>query len=143
MASSVLGIVPLPDSRWDLSSCWDRVLRCAGISNPRMLFTNDADLKRAREIIDSYRNGQLKDTTPEFWSAKKQLDATVHPDTGEKVLLPFRMSSCVLSNLVVTQLLRYAILYIPSITTYMLSSNYCRVSVSTRARPHTAESFNM
>ncbi|GMF63401.1 unnamed protein product [[Candida] boidinii] len=40
--------------------------------------------------------------TPELWRAKRILDSTIHPDTGETVVLPFRMSSCVLSNLVVT-----------------------------------------
>lgn len=67
-----------------------------------MLFTTKADLDKARGIISAYRHGELKHTTPEFWHAKKQLDSTVHPDTGETVLLPFRMSCCVLSNLVVT-----------------------------------------
>lgn len=33
---------------------------------------------------------------------KKIVDSTLHPDTGEPVLLPFRMSCFVLSNLVVT-----------------------------------------
>ncbi|KAF3769810.1 Tricarboxylate/iron carrier [Cryphonectria parasitica EP155] len=40
--------------------------------------------------------------TPELWQAKKIVDSTLHPDTGEPVLLPFRMSCFVLSNLVVT-----------------------------------------
>jgi tricarboxylate carrier len=40
--------------------------------------------------------------TPELWSAKKIIDSTLHPDTGQPVLLPFRMSCFVLSNLVVT-----------------------------------------
>lgn len=40
--------------------------------------------------------------TPELWEAKKVVDATLHPDTGEPVFLPFRMSCFVLSNLVVT-----------------------------------------
>ena len=34
--------------------------------------------------------------------SKESFDSTLHPDTGETVFLPFRMSSCVLSNLVVT-----------------------------------------
>lgn len=102
MASSVPGAFPLPDSRWDLSTYWGRVRHCAEISDPSMLLTTGEDLKRARDIISSYRSGQLKQTTPEFWHAKRQLDSTVHPDTGETVLLPFRMSCCVLSNLVVT-----------------------------------------
>jgi hypothetical protein len=40
--------------------------------------------------------------TPELWRAKKIVDSTLHPDTGEPVFLPFRMSCFVLSNLVVT-----------------------------------------
>ncbi|KAH8708443.1 mitochondrial transporter fsf1, variant [Phaeosphaeriaceae sp. PMI808] len=40
--------------------------------------------------------------TPELWQAKKIIDSTLHPDTGLPVFLPFRMSSFVLSNLVVT-----------------------------------------
>jgi hypothetical protein len=40
--------------------------------------------------------------TPDLWRAKKIVDSTLHPDTGEPVFLPFRMSCFVLSNLVVT-----------------------------------------
>lgn len=40
--------------------------------------------------------------TPELWQAKKIVDSTLHPDTGLPVLLPFRMSSFVIVNLIVT-----------------------------------------
>lgn len=40
--------------------------------------------------------------TPELWQAKKIVDSTIHPDTGQPVFLPFRMSCFVLTNLVVT-----------------------------------------
>ncbi|CEP60178.1 Fsf1p LALA0_S01e04764g [Lachancea lanzarotensis] len=102
MASSVPGPFPLPDSKFDLSTYWGRVRHCSEISDPFMLLTTENQLKNARKIVSSYRRGELKDPSPEFWHAKKQLDSTVHPDTGETVLLPFRMSCCVLSNLVVT-----------------------------------------
>ncbi|KAL3233519.1 Sideroflexin FSF1 [Nakaseomyces bracarensis] len=102
MASSVSGPIALPESRFDLSTYWGRIRHCAQIADPSMLLTTQADLVHARQIISEYRHGKLKDTTPEFWRAKQQLDSTVHPDTGETVFLPFRMSSCVLSNLVVT-----------------------------------------
>lgn len=102
MASSVPGPIDLPESRYDLSTYWGRIRHCAEISDPTMLLTTEKDLAHAREIISAYRHGELKETTPEFWRAKKQLDSTVHPDTGKTVLLPFRMSSNVLSNLVVT-----------------------------------------
>lgn len=102
MASSVQGPRPLPESRYDLSTYWGRVRHCADISDPSMLLTTEKDLDNAREIIKSYRNGDIEKPTPAFWYAKKQLDSTVHPDTGETVLLPFRMSCCVISNTMVT-----------------------------------------
>lgn len=102
MASSVPGSRALPESRYDLSTYWGRIRHCAEISDPSMLLTTEADLIKAKQIVKAYRDGTLKQATPEFWHAKKQLDSTVHPDTGDKVLLPFRMSCCVLSNLVVT-----------------------------------------
>ena len=40
--------------------------------------------------------------TPDTWQAKKIVDCTLHPDTGQPVFLPFRMSCFVISNLVVT-----------------------------------------
>ena len=40
--------------------------------------------------------------SPQFWSAKKVCDATLHPDTGHPVFLPFRMSAFIFSNLLVT-----------------------------------------
>lgn len=40
--------------------------------------------------------------TPDIWDAKKIVDSTLHPDTGQPVFLPFRMSCFVISNLVVT-----------------------------------------
>ncbi|SCU82510.1 LADA_0C05886g1_1 [Lachancea dasiensis] len=102
MASSVPGPYPLPESKFDLSTYWGRVRHCSEIADPLMLLTTEKQLEGARKIISSFRHGELKTTTPDFWAAKKQLDSTVHPDTGETVLLPFRMSCCVLSNLVVT-----------------------------------------
>lgn len=102
MASSVSGPIALPESRYDLSTYWGRVRHCIEIVDPTMLLTTQKDLEKAREIVSAYRHGNLKETTSEFWHAKKQLDSTVHPDNGETVLLPFRMSCNVLSNLVVT-----------------------------------------
>ncbi|KAJ2989168.1 hypothetical protein NUW58_g3604 [Xylaria curta] len=40
--------------------------------------------------------------TPELWNAKKIIDSTLHPDTGERVFLPWRMSCAVLVNFAVT-----------------------------------------
>lgn len=102
MASSVPGPVALPESQYDLSTYWGRVRHCAEISDPFMLLNSKADVDKSRQLIWDYKNGVIPSMTAETWHAKKVLDSTVHPDTGETVLLPFRMSSCVISNLVVT-----------------------------------------
>lgn len=102
MASSIHGPVPLPEARYDLSTYLGRVKHCAEISDPTMLLNTRRDIETAKRMIWEYRNGVRPAMTPELWRAKKVLDSTLHPDTGETVFLPFRMSSCVLSNLVVT-----------------------------------------
>lgn len=102
MASSVPGLVPLPPSRYDLSTYWGRVRHCADLSDPLMLLNTPGHVEHAKRAVWDYRNGVTPSMTPELWRAKKILDLTLHPDTGETVFLPFRMSLCVLSNLVVT-----------------------------------------
>ncbi|CAH2354052.1 sideroflexin Fsf1p [[Candida] railenensis] len=102
MASSIKGPVELPASRFDLSTYWGRVQHCAEISDPTMLLNTSKDIEQAKRLVWDYKNGVIPSMTPELWRAKKILDSAIHPDTGETVILPFRMSSCVLSNLVVT-----------------------------------------
>lgn len=102
MASSVPGPVPLPPSRYDLGTYLGRVRHCADISDPTMLLNTPTDIENAKRAVWDYRNGVNPDLTPHFWRLKKILDSALHPDTGETVFLPFRMSSCVLSNLVIT-----------------------------------------
>lgn len=53
-------------------------------------------------MVSSYKRGEQRSMTPELWQAKKIVDSTLHPDTGLPVLLPFRMSSFVIVNLIVT-----------------------------------------
>ncbi|KAJ4337292.1 Sideroflexin FSF1 [Didymella glomerata] len=102
MTSSLPGTHDLPSSQYDLTTYWGRVQHAANISDPRTLFTSSAGLENAKRLVTSYKTGKVQDMTPELWSAKKVIDSTIHPDTGEPVLLPFRMSAFVLSNLVVT-----------------------------------------
>lgn len=102
MASSIPGPVSLPLSKYDLTTYWGRVKHCAEISDPTMLLNTKRDIENAKLMIWEYKNGARNTLSPELWRAKKVLDSTIHPDTGETVFLPFRMSSCVLSNLVVT-----------------------------------------
>jgi hypothetical protein len=67
-----------------------------------MLLVSPAGLEQAKGLIASYKQNKIPLMTPELWKAKKVVDSTLHPDTGEPVMLPFRMSAYVLTNLVVT-----------------------------------------
>ena len=68
----------------------------------RTLFVSSAGLEQAKGLIASYKQGKISHMTSDIWRAKKILDSTLHPDTGEPVFLPFRMSCFVISNLIVT-----------------------------------------
>ncbi|KAE8365567.1 Tricarboxylate carrier-domain-containing protein [Aspergillus caelatus] len=87
MSTSLPGNRDLPASQYDLSTT---------------LFTSSAGLQNAKDLLTKYRSGQIQSMSPELWQAKKIVDSTLHPDTGEPVLLPFRMSCYVFSNLIVT-----------------------------------------
>ncbi|KAL2022552.1 hypothetical protein VTK56DRAFT_5159 [Thermocarpiscus australiensis] len=102
MSASLPGTRALPESQYDLSTYWGRVRHTAGITDPRTLLVGRAGLEQAKNALIAYKQGQIKEMTPELWRAKKIVDSTLHPDTGEPVFLPFRMSCFVLSNLVVT-----------------------------------------
>lgn len=73
------------------------------IADPRTLLISSSGLEHAKSLVSQYKTGALPSVmTEDLWSAKKIVDATLHPDTGLPVTLPFRMSAFVLSNLVVT-----------------------------------------
>ncbi|KAE8142508.1 Tricarboxylate/iron carrier [Aspergillus pseudotamarii] len=102
MSSSIPGNRDLPPSQYDLSTYWGRVRHSADIADPRMLFISSSGLDSAKQLISSYKQSHIPAMTPELWRAKKVVDSTLHPDTGEPVFLPFRMSCYVMTNLVVT-----------------------------------------
>jgi hypothetical protein len=68
----------------------------------RTLLVGKTGLEQAKKIVTSYKQGKTQELTPELWKAKRIVDSTLHPDTGQPVFLPFRMSCFALSNLVVT-----------------------------------------
>ncbi|KAI1374949.1 Tricarboxylate/iron carrier [Hypoxylon crocopeplum] len=102
MSSSLPGNRELPESQYDLSTYWGRVKQTATITDPRTLLAGKHGLEQAKKLVVAYKQGEIRDMTPELWKAKKIVDSTLHPDTGEPVFLPFRMSCFALSNLVVT-----------------------------------------
>ncbi|KKA26836.1 hypothetical protein TD95_000767 [Thielaviopsis punctulata] len=102
MSASIPGSRELPESQFDLDTYWGRVQHAVGLTDPSTLLVSNTGLEKAKQQLAEYKQGRIAQMTPELWKAKKIVDSTLHPDTGEKVFLPFRMSCFVLSNLVVT-----------------------------------------
>ncbi|GKT47867.1 putative monoglyceride lipase [Colletotrichum spaethianum] len=102
MSASLPGSRELPASQHDLNTYWGRVRHNMGLTDPSTLLVGSTGLEQAKSLLTDYKLGKIPTMTPDLWKAKKVVDSTLHPDTGEPVLLPFRMSAFVLTNLVVT-----------------------------------------
>ncbi|KAI1421241.1 Tricarboxylate/iron carrier [Xylaria sp. FL1777] len=102
MSPSLPGRNNLPASQYNLNTYWGRVKHMADITDPRTLFVRKDGLDRAKRLVTAYKQGEITRMTPELWNAKKIIDSTLHPDTGERVFLPWRMSCAVLVNFAVT-----------------------------------------
>jgi hypothetical protein len=57
------------------------------ILNCRTLFVSGAGLESAKSLIASYKQNRVPVMTPELWSAKKIVDATLHPGMGTCIYL--------------------------------------------------------
>lgn len=67
------------------------------VVDPRTLLTSEAKLKQSIKLLDDFKNGSLPPgvSNRELWEAQKIKQAIIHPDTGEKIFMPFRMSGFV------------------------------------------------
>lgn len=87
----------LNGTKFDQSTYWGRLRRCFDVVDPRTLFVSKEKLQHSLELLDNVQAGKrpLNVTDAELWNAKKIKDAIIHPDTGEKILMPLRMSGYV------------------------------------------------
>uniref|UniRef100_A0A3Q2U7G1 Sideroflexin 5a n=1 Tax=Fundulus heteroclitus TaxID=8078 RepID=A0A3Q2U7G1_FUNHE len=58
------------------------------------LLSHQKRLQECIKLLDGFKQGTLPPgvTDAELWKAQKIKQAIIHPDTGEKILMPFRMS---------------------------------------------------
>ncbi|XP_033121087.1 sideroflexin-5-like [Anneissia japonica] len=84
-------------------SCFDqrtflgRFYHFLDVIDPRTLLTSNKKLEESISLLDAFKNGTLPEgiTNQQLWQAQKIKQAIIHPDTGEKILMPFRMSGFV------------------------------------------------
>uniref|UniRef100_A0A7N6FEY9 Sidoreflexin n=1 Tax=Anabas testudineus TaxID=64144 RepID=A0A7N6FEY9_ANATE len=67
------------------------------IIDPSTLFVSETKLKECIELLDDYKHGRLPPGVSDLqlWEAQRIKQAIIHPDTGEKIFMPFRMSALI------------------------------------------------
>ncbi|XP_059506622.1 sideroflexin-5-like isoform X5 [Stegostoma tigrinum] len=80
--------------RFDQSTFYGRFRHFLDIIDPRTLFVTESRLKAAVQLLEDYKHGTLPTgvSNQQLWEAQKIRQAILHPDTNEKILMPFRMS---------------------------------------------------
>jgi tricarboxylate carrier len=83
--------------RFDQSNFAGRLRHFLDVIDPRTLFVSAEKLQQSIELLDRFKNGSLPPTVSDkdLWEAQKIKQAIIHPDTGEKIFMPFRMSGFV------------------------------------------------
>eukprot|EP00735_Rhodelphis_limneticus_P007338 TRINITY_DN19868_c0_g1::TRINITY_DN19868_c0_g1_i1::g.28949::m.28949 TRINITY_DN19868_c0_g1::TRINITY_DN19868_c0_g1_i1::g.28949 ORF type:complete len:341 (-),score=99.31,sp/Q12029/FSF1_YEAST/37.93/5e-71,Mtc/PF03820.12/1.4e-84 TRINITY_DN19868_c0_g1_i1:592-1572(-) len=89
------------DPNLDPSTYPGRVRRCLQITDPSTLLVSDEGLAQAQETIKKREAGDTSISNETYWGAIKVRDSVIHPDTGEKIPMLFRMSAFVPANLVI------------------------------------------
>ncbi|XP_010899211.1 sideroflexin-5b isoform X1 [Esox lucius] len=83
--------------RYDQSSFLGRLRHFVDIIDPTTLFVSERRLTECVKLLDDYKHGTLSPDVSDLqlWEAQKIKQAIIHPDTGEKIFMPFRMSGYV------------------------------------------------
>ncbi|XP_005728733.1 sideroflexin-5a isoform X1 [Pundamilia nyererei] len=81
-------------SRFDQNTFFGRFRHFLDVIDPSTLFVTEKRLWECVELLDHFKQGTLPlgVTDAQLWQAQKIKQAIIHPDTGEKILMPFRMS---------------------------------------------------
>ncbi|KAI8903337.1 Tricarboxylate/iron carrier [Gorgonomyces haynaldii] len=85
------------DNRHDQSTYLGRLKFFSELTDPRNLLASKQEIEEAVNLVKQVKqqNGPVDE---KYWKAKKIVDSTIHPDTQEPILLPFRMASFVPTN---------------------------------------------
>ncbi|KAG7461623.1 hypothetical protein MATL_G00193040 [Megalops atlanticus] len=83
--------------RYDQSCFFGRLRHFLDVIDPRTLFVSESRLNECIRLLDDFKHGTLPPgvSDGQLWEAQKIKQAIIHPDTGEKIFMPFRMSGYV------------------------------------------------
>ena len=86
--------------RFDQSTFEGRFARMMLACDPKLLLCNDEDVHNAQELLlqNDSSHSTVSITDRDLWEARRVVDAALHPDTGDVIPKPFRMSGYVPFN---------------------------------------------
>eukprot|EP01083_Nonionella_stella_P186882 685439_1 len=99
---SMLPPFTLDGNRFNLETYVGRTRNFFELFNPILLLTSNKRLDECKALLEDYKSNKFNtiDATlnTQLWDARRITDAIIHPQTNEKILLPFRMSCFVPMN---------------------------------------------
>ncbi|XP_023655796.1 sideroflexin-5 [Paramormyrops kingsleyae] len=95
--SAVCPAFQLGKSQYNQKTFSGRLRHFLDVIDPRTLFVSEIRLKECMKLLDDFKHGSLPPgvSDEQLWEAQKIKQAIIHPDTGEKIFMPFRMSGYV------------------------------------------------
>ncbi|XP_017288928.1 sideroflexin-5a [Kryptolebias marmoratus] len=81
-------------SRFNQDTFSGRFRHFLDVIDPSTLFVSEKRLQDSIALLEHFKQGTLSSgvTDAQLWQAQKIKQAIIHPDSGEKIFMPFRMS---------------------------------------------------
>ncbi len=91
----------LGKSRFDQETYQGRLKSMFQLINPMNLFINEKEIEDSKQLLQDYREGNLRDdvTDDELWSAQEKISSVIHPVTQEPMFILGRMSAFIPVNI--------------------------------------------
>ena len=104
--SSMVPTFDPKSQRFDQSTFMGRLSKMLLACDPSLLFCSGDEVQRCKKMVDDYKThlANLPEGTTEtemsrkLWEAQRVASAALHPDTGDTIPFPFRMSGYVPFN---------------------------------------------
>lgn len=89
--------------RYDMSTFVGRTLHFYSVNDPRTLLYTREDTLSAEKLLRLQSRGEAPEgtTDADLWHARRVLESSLHPDTGEPIFPLFRFSAFVPVNMVI------------------------------------------
>lgn len=93
-------VFSLTGEKYDQKTYFGRFMKMLNICDPSMLLYSEAEIRHAVRVLGEVGSSGNISNIPDddLWRMRKLKESAVHPDTGEVIPLPFRMSGYVPFN---------------------------------------------